>query len=223
MKRRSESKEEEEEVVSKRQREDAPLTCNKWVACTDELLEHFRQLEHEKELKGRLVPKTDNRRDERGDAKREIRRRIDVLRRSFTMDFEPSYQQWCLFNLILTTLMPRILGPLWEIYKPLVFEELKILELFLDIHYVTPRQFGKTTILARAAKAILKHICLKAAMHATGGRTAKNMMRLTQQYVKEDPDIKVPFLPPQTLLMFGVGQDHEHRNSGNRSDTIGSQ
>ena len=175
----------------KRQRTNSGVPVSKWSACTETLAAHYRTKEqqHEKKLAVKAKWETFDGMEHVAIAT-EVKRRLDIIKQAFLFNFEPSYQQEQLYNYAITTILPHIMGRRYEMSKAVILQELKEPKLFADVHYITPRQFGKTTCVSQLAKAIGKHVPIFIAIFSTGKRTAENLMKLLQKAIEADPEMR---------------------------------
>jgi hypothetical protein len=66
--------------------------------------------------------------------------------------------------------------------------ELNVKELPTNVHYIMPRQYGKTTGTAMGEAAIGYNVPLNSAIFSTGSRTARSLNRQIRNFVLRLPD-----------------------------------
>lgn len=163
---------------------------SKWSQCSDELIQFFQAREVAEADKKSLVPRTVI--VDIGvelDAFPAVTMRINRLVASFEIGFDPSYQQRQLFSYAIRVAMPFIVGDMYEMYKPTILDVFQSDSPLEDLHYVTPRQFGKTTVVARIAKTFVKHLEIKMAVFSTCRETSQNLMTIARRAIRDDPEM----------------------------------
>jgi hypothetical protein len=119
----------------------------------------------------------------------DVHARLAQLRRTFnSFGLVPTPQQRALFELMMMACLPRIVGPTWESRKIEIMRELNVKELPTNVHYIMPRQYGKTTGTAMGEAAIGYNVPLNSAIFSTGSRTARSLNRQIRNFVLRLPD-----------------------------------
>jgi len=160
------------------------LDLGKWDKCIQELGEYFEQVEAIADEANEVIPLSMYNVSSDTDAKFDIERRITILRKTFHNGFSPSPVQIQIFNLIMTVNMRWIVGDRYEMYKPLILNELQLSEIKVDLHFILSRQQGKTTVVAHAVKSFGIHIPRRIAVFSTGTRTSQALLSITKDAVR---------------------------------------
>lgn len=114
----------------------------------------------------------------------DVQNRLAKIRKTFnSLGLVPTEHQRALFDYVTMACLPRIVGPTWESRKVEIMRELNMRDLPVNIHWIMPRQHGKSTVMAMILTSLGYHVPMNAAVFSTASRTSRALNRQTRNFL----------------------------------------
>lgn len=120
----------------------------------------------------------------------DIEAKLNGIRQMFhAFRYTPTEHQRMLLDYMLVVCMRWVVGAQFELYKPRILRALKLVEIFLNFHLITPRQYGKSTGVAMAVLALaLKIAGLRICIFSPGKRQSVALMKMIRDCLRSLPN-----------------------------------
>jgi hypothetical protein len=198
---------EEEDENPKRQKSGATVVvAGKWKEGLSDLLQ-WQEKEAKRQrdallLRRRDAVAMDTRTENVGLVDPEARL-ADLRRDLYSSGMIPTKQQKQLFDLTMAVSLKWIIGDDFELHKPDLLKLMGLTDLFHDVHFIMPRQYGKTTGVALTVKTLALRVPMKICIFSTGARTARALMKMILKFIEQTPVKMLEFCRLVTLFFTG--------------------